>query len=110
MVLRVDFDASPIRAGEARPLWAYSEAPIRAVLLCYLTTPPPAGYRACSACGTFSVASGERFEVFADPRVFELPGNFLDVTVSDTTGDAVQFRLQVSVQSRGGAASAAIEV
>jgi hypothetical protein len=101
MILNIEFDSSPIKAGESRPLKAFSNSPLTITVLCYLTTPPPPGYRPCPGGGTTSVISGEETFITADARTFQLPGGYLDVIVKDKSADVRSFRLPVIVRSEG---------
>jgi hypothetical protein len=41
VIQSVNFDTSPIHAGDSRPLTAFANSPLTIVVKCYLTTPPP---------------------------------------------------------------------
>jgi|HubBroStandDraft_2_1064218.scaffolds.fasta_scaffold1999116_1 hypothetical protein len=102
MINNIDFDTSPIVAGESRPLRAISNSPpLTVTVLCYLTTPPPPGYRPCSGGGAAYVKSGEVVTIEADRNVFQYAGNYLDIKVKDLSGDVKTFRLGVIVDSSG---------
>jgi len=102
VILTVDFDASPLGPGEVRQLVAFGSGALEVEIKCFVRTPPPAGFRGCSQCGTIRIRSGEAVDVAASPRVFRAASGAMIVTVTDKSdGDARVFQLEVRPLAEG---------
>jgi hypothetical protein len=99
MIQRVQFDRSPMAAGEQRLLSVVADAPIAVGIECFVQNPPPPGVRPCSACGSYSVGSGESLMVVADEYTFRQDGGRLIIKIVDAAGDHRQFTIEVSADT-----------
>jgi hypothetical protein len=82
--------------GEERELVVLADAPITVAILCFLTTPPPPGFKPCQECGTFPLTIGQPFIVRAPRDLFHQVGGELRVTVREETGDERSFTIAVA--------------
>ena len=100
MIREVDFLITPMEPGESRNLRVYAESPISVAIRCFVSNPPPPGYRACAECGNFTISSGETLEVSASRRAFAQGGQ-LEIVIVDAEGDQRSFLLSVESEARG---------
>jgi hypothetical protein len=109
MIHEVLFDAGPIRPGEQRSLQAWGDSRMFVEIKCFTNSPPPPGYKACAACGTIPLESGEKTTVTADRRTFELATgrSELHVNLEDLTGDRREYKLRVLTHEEGQSFAAA---
>jgi hypothetical protein len=109
VIERVDFDESPINAGDQRALTAWSDTPMTVAIKCFTDEPPPPGYKACSACGTIPVKSGVTIYITADRGTFEQAGGVLELYLTDAAGDSRTLTADVrqrEADAEGGAMAA----
>jgi len=99
MIDQVDFDDSPITPGRRRTLRAWSKTPLTVEIKCFVTQPPPAGYKPCASCGVMHPNSGQAVEIVADRAVFRRPGGHLSIVVSDADGDRKEYSLPVATET-----------
>jgi len=99
MIQHVLFDLSPMAAGEERSLSVIADAPIAVGIECFVQNPPPPGLRPCSACGSFTVGSGEAVMVIADQSTFRRDGGRLIINVVDATGDRRRIVVEISADT-----------
>ena len=96
MALQFEFDTRPISPGEGRYFTLTSASPARVAIRCFVSSPPPPGYRPCAECGTFAVRQGQTIRIEASLQVFPHSEGGLDITVTDEEGDVVSIRLEVT--------------
>lgn len=103
MIHKVLFDVGPMRPGEQRSLQAWADSRMFVEIHCFTSKPPPPGYKACAACGTIALESGEETTVTADRRTFERAAgrSELHVNLEDLSGDRREYRLSVLTREEG---------
>jgi hypothetical protein len=87
MIQSVTILTTPMAPGEERDLVAFATAPMTIAILCYTSHPPPAGFKPCPECGSFSLTNGVAYKIKATASQFLNVGGELRLTVTDTTGD-----------------------
>lgn len=103
MITSLEFDSSPVIAGEVRRLMVLSDVPpIFVGIECFREPPRPAQLRPCQECGSFRIMPGECFEITASLSVFSEKGGFLRVNIRDVSGDSREFELRVKTRGRSG--------
>src|SRR4051812_26925172 len=85
--------------GEARALTVIADAPVAVKIECFVQQPPPPGLRPCSACGSFTIGTGESLPVVADQFMFRDRGGSLRIGIVDSTGDRRQLVITVSADT-----------
>jgi hypothetical protein len=87
MIQNVQFSTARMTPGEVRDLTVWADGSITVDIKCFVWDPPPAGFKSCSACGTFPAANGTPIQVVADEQLFMTSGGRLNIAlVEDTTG------------------------
>lgn len=98
MIKYVHLDTSPIRVGDQRWLSAEGDEPFAVEIKCFVSNPPPGGYKPCAECGRFDITEGQAVLITASPAVFQNNQGVLEIGVTDQTGDSKLFRLIVVAQ------------
>lgn len=98
MAIQYDFDARPMSPGESRDFTLTSAAPARVQVRCFITAPPPPGYRPCAECGSYSIQQGQTIQIEASQYLFSKTQGGLDITVTDSDGDVVRIQLRVTTE------------
>jgi hypothetical protein len=98
MAIQFDFDNRPMMPGESRDFTLTSGAPARVDVRCFLSSPPPPGYRACSECGSYPIQQHQTIQIKANQAIFSQAQGGLDITISDANGDEVKIHLQVTME------------
>lgn len=99
MIREVQFDRTPMAAGEMRSLTVIGDAPIAVGIECFVEKPPPPGLRPCSACGSYRIGSGESLAVEADRLTFQDNGGSLRIRLVDNAGDRRDLVIAVSADT-----------
>lgn len=96
MITEVEFSVAPLTPGEQRSISAWTDAaPLTVKVRCFVEHPPPAKYKPCKECGTFTVGSGEALHLVASMTAFRETGGTLVVTVTDQAQDTRAFEVYV---------------
>ena len=109
MTILYDFDARPLLLGTSRDFTLTSRAPAEVQIKCFITTPPPPGYRPCAECGSYSIQQGQTIQIEASRYLFSNAQGGLYITITDLDGDVVEIQLRV-VNDEPGSASAAVKM
>ena len=100
-MFNVMINTSPMIAGETRSLRVDGAIdPIKVEIRCFTTTPPPAGFKPCPECGSYTIQSGQDFDFSASASTFgwsSSQGDELEVLVRDATGNSQFFKIQVGI-------------
>jgi hypothetical protein len=95
MTIQYDFDTRPMVPGEMREFTLTSSEPATVRIKCFITSPPPPGYRPCAECGTYSIQQGQTIQIEASQLLFSMAQGGLDITISDLEGEVIMINLQV---------------
>lgn len=63
-----EFDFTTLSPGVEHQM--RSKQPGTTQIKCFLRKPPPPGFKPCANCGSFYVAAGDTFPIYADPKLF----------------------------------------
>lgn len=96
MIQDVEFDDSSMNPGERRRMTITGTARITVSIKCFITKPPPPGFKSCPECGTINATSGQPFEVAANSRLFSTSEGTLEIDIKDSEGDARHYSVSVS--------------
>jgi hypothetical protein len=96
MITDIDYPTYTIRAGDSFAIAVNALSPIAVAIKCFVSKPPPPGYRPCPECGSFQIASGEVLRLVASETTFEHTGGTLEVTIRDAEADVRTLRLKVA--------------
>lgn len=92
---KIFVESEVVVAGQKTVASVEGSEPLFIEILCFVTNPPPADYKPCPECGSFSVNSGEQFDVKASYRLFSLGNGHLEVSVLDSQGNKVTKKIDV---------------
>lgn len=92
---KIFIESEVIVAGQKTVASVEGSEPLFIEILCFVNNPPPADYKPCPECGSFSVNSGEQFEIMANYRLFSLGNGHLEVSVLDSQGNKVTKKIGV---------------
>ena len=98
MAIQYDFNASPMSPGESRDFTLTSATPAQVQVRCFLTSPPPPGYRPCTECGSYAIEQGQTIHIQASQYLFTNAQGGLDITITDMDGDVVRIQLPVTTE------------
>src|SRR5947209_419342 len=94
-MLNVHLDTRPIRVGEERYLSADGDGPFAVEISCFVSKPPPGGFRPCPECGRFDIQAGELLSIVASPAAFRDNAGNLQITVTNRMGESKSCDLRV---------------
>lgn len=97
MMSKILFDQQALLPGEAREFQVWSDASkILVRVECFKTgSDKPAGKDTCPQCGSFTVASGQKFRAIASLGVFKKDTGYVLVSIKDSKGDRKAFKIPV---------------
>jgi hypothetical protein len=100
MITSVEIDVSPMLPGEERTLKAWSDSTLTVDIRCFVSDPPPPGYRPCSSCGSITIESGVAYSYKANEAIFQEPNGALIIAIRDASGDEQSYQVGVVVEDR----------
>ena len=86
-------------SGQKTITFSEGESPLTVEIFCFTDNPPPAGYKPCAECGSFTISSGQSFDVTANSQLFGASEGFVEISVTDATGSRVVKRVSVLTDS-----------
>lgn len=98
MIQTVNLNTSPIQVGEKRWLSVVGDEPFTVEIKCFVSNPPPRGFKPCPECGKFKITEAEVLEIMASPATFQNSQGTLDIHITDAVGDSELIRLMVLTQ------------
>lgn len=98
MIERLELFEGPLIPGEERFLKVWGAEPHLIEIKCFVSNPPPSGFRPCPECGKFRVMNGDLVTVTASEETFAAKGGALIIHIRDSQGDEREVRLQVKQQ------------
>ena len=98
MTIQYDFDARPMSPGQSRDFTLSSASPARVEVRCFVSSPPPPGYKGCAECGSYPIQQGQTIQIQASQQLFSRSDGGLDITVIDADGDTVWIQLRVTTE------------
>lgn len=96
MAIQYRFSARPLSPGETREFTLTSASPATVSIRCFVSSPPPAGYKPCSECGSYNLVQGQSIQIEASQYLFSRSRGGLEITVVDQDGDVVKIPVQVA--------------
>lgn len=97
MIAIVEFDMHPFKPGESRVLTLQADEPSTIQIRCFVSNPPPPGYKPCDECGTFrTITNDQPVWIVADAQVFAREGGTLEIDIRDAAGDQRVLRIGVT--------------
>lgn len=75
------------------------KSPLLVEIFCFTSNPPPAGYKPCAECGSFTIPSGQTFEVTANSQLFSTSEGYVEISVTDSVGSKTVKRISVLTDS-----------
>ena len=84
--------------GESRDFTLTSASPATAKIKCFISSPPPPGYRPCAECGTYSLQQGQTIQIEANQYLFSNARGGLEITITDLDGDVIKIELLVTIE------------
>lgn len=103
MAIQYSFDSRPFTPGESREFTLTSSSPATVSIRCFVSAPPPPGYRPCAECGTYTLTQGQSIRIEASHGLFSRSKGGLEVTVVDQDGDVVKIPIRVTTGEPDGA-------
>lgn len=95
-MIRIDvLDSRPMLPGDRRELVLSGDAPFTVTNSCFVDTPPPVGFRPCSACNSVVVPAGKPHVIVADADFWTGKEGTLEVTIEDAVGESRTIRMDV---------------
>jgi hypothetical protein len=98
MIQIINLNTSPIQVGEKRWLSILGDEPFNVEIKCFVSNPPPRGFKPCPECGKFEIRQAEALEIMASPAAFQNSQGTLDIQITDAVGDSKLIRLVVLTQ------------
>jgi len=95
-MIRIDvFDRRLMQPGDRRELILSGDGPFAVTNSCFVDTPPPPGFRPCSACNSVVIAAGEPYFVVAEQRFWTGKRGTMELTIKDSVGESLTIRMAV---------------
>lgn len=95
MIFGIDLDTAPMMPGEARRLIVNSSAESLTITIkCFVSDPPPPGFRSCPECGTINARSGEPVQIVASSRFLNAQSS-VAIEIQDSEGDVRNLSVEV---------------
>ena len=98
MTIQYDFNLRPISPGETRDFTLTSASPASVQVRCFVSSPPPPGYKGCAECGSYPVQQGQTIQIEASQYLFARREGGLDITITDADGDLRHIQLRVTTE------------
>ena len=92
MPVKIDIDPQPMRPGETRLFRVYGSGSMAVEVKCFVTNPPPPGFRPCPACGSTKMNSGDSGRISAP---IDFTGGSIQISVEDSEGDRAHAKIRV---------------
>jgi hypothetical protein len=100
-MINVDvFDRTPMFPGDRRELLLSGDGPFKVTNSCFVDTPPPAGFRPCSACSSVVVQAGTPHYIVAEQSFWTGKEGEIEITIVDAVGDNLSIRMNVLPDNR----------
>jgi hypothetical protein len=96
MTIQYSFNARPFSPGESREFTLTSSSPATVSIRCFVSSPPPPGYKPCAECGSFKLVQGQSTQIEASQYLFSRSRGGLEITVVDQDGDVVKIPIKVT--------------
>jgi len=95
MAIQYDFSVRPMSPGESRDFTLNSASPAQVHVRCFVSSPPPPGYKPCAECGSYSMQQGQTIPIEANRNLFSRARGGLEIEVQDSDGDVIKIRVDV---------------
>lgn len=95
MIKNVNISSKNIKAGENIRLEVTAEYPIRIVVKCFITDPPPTRFADCQEAGIHVFNSKKPFFIQTSEKVFERSG-IIEIDITDAEKDTQQVIVRVT--------------
>lgn len=92
-------DKETLVSGQKAIASSEGESPLAVEIFCFTNNPPPAGYKPCAECGSFTILSGQSFEVIANSQLFNASEGYVEISVTDATSSKAVKRVSVLADS-----------
>ncbi len=100
-MIDLDFATGPMELGETRILRASGDAPFNITISCFVSDPPPRGFRPCEQCAVHTLAENQALKIVADETFWSDKTGGLLIDISDSVGVRHHVRIAIGTASGG---------
>ncbi len=93
-MIDIDFEDQPMVTGERRRMVLRGNGPFMVSKSCFIDEPPPPGFRPCPACGVYTVAENQPFDIETS-SFWQGKKGTLVIEIKDATGNSRQIKIEV---------------
>ena len=95
------FDRRPMQPGDRREMILSGDGPFRITNSCFVDTPPPPGFRPCSACNSVVILEGKSHFVAADRLFWTGKEGAIEIAIQDALGESLTIHMTVITVDKG---------
>ncbi|AZZ98466.1 hypothetical protein [Pseudoalteromonas sp. R3] len=89
------YDETPMQTGETRKIVITGDGPFEIINSCFVDSPPPPGFKPCSACRSAIIQSGEVYRISTDPKFWLKKEGYISIEVTDSLGNSKSIKILV---------------